>query len=66
MARQGQQQLLFGDAHTVIHDANLLDAALQKLHGNFLCTGIDTIFQNLLERRSRAFDHFTGGDLVNQ
>ncbi len=66
MARQGQRQILMGDAATIIAHPQQLHAALLDIDINASSAGIQAVFQQLLDDRGRPFHHFTGGDLVGQ
>ena len=54
------------DAATVIADANHARAAGLDFHGDRSGTRIEAVFHQFLDHRSRPFDHFAGGDLVDQ
>ena len=66
MAGQCQGQLVAGNAATIVGDANELDAAFFQMHLNGLAAGIEAVFQQFLEHRGGAFDHFAGGNLADQ
>ena len=66
MARQRQRQLIGGNAATVIADAQAFDATLQQIDIDGAGTRIQTVLQQLLERGGGPFDHFAGGNLVDE
>ena len=66
MTRQCQRQFLALNAAAVVADFEQLRAARGKLHGDVGGTGIETVFEQLFERRGRPLDHFAGSDLIDQ
>ncbi|MCY1178694.1 hypothetical protein D9M73_190590 [compost metagenome] len=63
---QGQRQVVGGDAATVVAHAQQLHPALLDVHVDAPGTGVQAVFQQLLDHRSRALDHLAGGNLVGQ
>ena len=63
---QGQRQVIGRNAAAVVAHPQQLDAALLDVDINALGTGVEAVFQQLLDHRSRALDHLTGGNLVRQ
>src|SRR5437660_10571540 len=59
-------KLLALDAGTVVGHANAFDAATTKIDIDLRCARIERIFEELLQRRRRAFDDLAGGDLIDQ
>ncbi len=66
MAHQRQRQLFLGDAAAVVAHPRQLDAAAFQLHRDLRRTRIQAVLQQFLQGRSGAFDHFAGGDLVDE
>ena len=54
------------DAAAVVADADQADAAAGQLDINRRRACIDTVFNNFFQGVGRAFDHFAGGDLVDE
>ena len=50
----------------VVGNADQFDAAGLQFHRDFVCLRIEAVFHDFLEGVGRAFDHFAGGNLVNQ
>ncbi|MNZ91226.1 hypothetical protein D3C78_1102010 [compost metagenome] len=63
---QGQWQVVGGNTAAVVTYPQQLDAALLHFDIDASGTGVQTVLQQLLGHRSRAFDHLTGGNLVGQ
>ncbi len=63
---QGQRQVIGGNTAAVITHTQQLDAALLDIDIDALGAGVEAVFQQLLDHRSRAFNHLTGGNLVRQ
>ncbi len=63
---QGERQVIGGNTAAVIAHAQQLDAALLDIDVNTLGAGVEAVFQQLLDHRSRALNHLTSGDLVRQ
>jgi hypothetical protein len=63
---QRQNQLIFFDAAAVVDDADQLDSAFLQVHLDGTAAGIQAVFQEFLEYRSRSFDDFTGSNLADQ
>ena len=66
VACQRQRQVGLVHATTVVADADQFAAAVLQFDLDVAGTGIETVFQNLFQCRSRTFHHFAGGDLVDQ
>lgn len=66
MSAQRQGQILARDAGAVVADTDQTGAALAEFDVDAVGTGIQTVFQQFLDHRSRTFDDFPGGDLVGQ
>ena len=66
MARQGQRQLVAGDAAAVVGDLEQLGAAGGQLHLDGARAGVEAVLQQLLERGGGPLDHLASGDLVDE
>ncbi len=66
MARYRQRQLFRCDATAVVADADQAYTALFKIDINAAGTGVDRVLDQLLDHRRGTFDHFAGGDLVDE
>src|SRR6266568_3263174 len=44
VARQGELQLIAGDAAAVVGDADELESSVRQVDANLRCSGVDTIF----------------------
>ena len=62
--RQGQ--IRGGDAAAVVDDLDQLDSATLNRDPDPGGTGIDGVFDQLLDDRNRAFDDLSGGDLADR
>ena len=62
VADKGCRDILSINAGAVIADLDQLYAAGLDAYGDLRCTGIDGVFQKLLDHRCRALHHLTGGD----
>jgi hypothetical protein len=65
MARQRQWQIAGGHAAAIIGHPDQGLAAICDLDGYPLCTGINGVFNQFLDRRGRAFHHLASGDPVD-
>ena len=66
MASQGQSQLIGFDTAAVVADCDAAHPAFLDAQLDALRTGIDRIFKQLLDHRSRPLDDFAGRDLADQ
>ncbi|MCY1310592.1 hypothetical protein D9M70_607990 [compost metagenome] len=66
MAGQCQRQVVRGDATPVVAHPQQLDAALLHFDVDAPGAGVQAVFQEFLDDRGGALDHFAGGDLVRQ
>jgi len=66
MARQGQRQLVAGDAVAVVGDTHLAHPAGLEPDVDRRGAGIERVFQQLLQYRGGTLDHLAGGNLVDQ
>ena len=66
VARHRQRQFVRRDAAPVVADADQAGAALLQVDVHPPGTGIQRVFDQLLDHRRRALDHLAGGDLVDQ
>src|SRR6185437_8286488 len=64
--RQRQRQFVRRDARAVVAHADQAHATLLDLDIDATRTGIEAVLGQLLHHRRGAFDHLTGGDLVDQ
>ncbi len=64
--RNRQRQLLCGNAAAVVADADQAHTAFFQLDIDAAGAGIDRVLNQLLDHRCGSFDHFTGGNLVDQ
>ena len=62
VADEGRRDILGIDAGAVIADLDQLYTAGLDADGDLRCTGVDRVFQKLLDHRCRALHHLTGGD----
>ena len=62
VADEGRRDILGINAGAVIADLDQLYAAGLDADGDLRCTGVDGVFQKLLDHRCRALHHLTGGD----
>ena len=63
MTLQRQRHFIGGDAMTVIGNFNHAPTGFFDGDGDRFRTGIEGIFDQLLNHRCGSFDHFAGGDL---
>ena len=66
MARDRQRQFVGNDAGAVVADADQADAAFLQVDVDTQGTGIQRVFNQLLDHGRRALDDFAGGDLVDK
>ncbi len=66
MALHSDGQVVRTDAVAIIADADQPDATLFQIDINPAGASIKRIFDQFLDYRKRAFDHFAGGNLINQ
>ena len=66
MPRESCGDLGRRDTLAVILDSDLAHAALAQHDRNRACSRIQAVLEQFLEGGSRAFDHFAGGDLVDE
>ena len=64
MAFEGQRHLGSGHSATVVLDLQPRHPALGDSHRNASRARVDGVFNQLLERRGRSFNHFTGRDPI--
>ena len=64
MALEGQTRVGIRHSAAVVDYLNQILAAVAENNLNGGCTGVDCIFNQLLDYRSRALDNFSGGNLV--
>ena len=62
VADEGRWDILGINTGAVIADLDQLYAAGLDAYGNLRCTGVDGVFQQLLDHRCRTLYHLTGGD----
>ena len=62
VADEGRWDILGINTGAVIADLDQLYAAGLDAYGNLRCTGVDGVFQKLLDHRCRTLHHLTGGD----
>ncbi len=62
----GQRQLIGRHAAAVIADADQFGTAADDRYFNPCGAGVDAVFQQFFDNRGGPFDHFAGGDLVDQ
>ena len=65
MTQKSCGNLLFINTASVVGNADEGNAALLYFHGYGRGTGINGVFHQLLNDRSRSLHHFTGGNLIN-
>ncbi|MNV51748.1 hypothetical protein D3C71_1438060 [compost metagenome] len=66
MARDRQRQFFRGNAAAVVTDPDQAHPALFQVDVHAGGTGVQRVLDQFLDHRGRAFDHFAGGDLVDQ
>ncbi len=66
MAGDSERKIILAHATAVIPHPNQLDATLFHLHIQPLRTGIEAVFQQLLNHGRGAFHHLAGGDLIGK
>lgn len=66
MPRHRQRQFIRRYTAAVVADADQADAALLQVDVDARGPGVERVLDQLLDHRGRAFDHFAGGDLVDQ
>ena len=66
VAGQREREILARNAAAVVADADQATAALLDLHADIRGPGIQAVLHQFLDHGSRSFDHFAGGDLVDQ
>ena len=64
--RKSQRQVIGGDAAAVVAHPQQLDSSLFDIDVDTLGPGIQAVFQQFLDHRCRALDHFPSGNLVRQ
>ena len=62
VADEGRWDILGINSGAVIADLDQLYAAGLDAYGNLRCTGVDGVFQKLLDHRCRTLHHLTGGN----
>jgi hypothetical protein len=65
MLHEGQLEVGYAHAATVVGDANQATTAVLKLNNDARSTGINAVLDQLLDDRERSLDHFSSGDLAN-
>jgi hypothetical protein len=63
--REGQGEFLRGDAPPVVGDAQELAPALVDVDPDLGGARVERVFDQLLDGAGGPFDHFPGGDLVD-
>jgi hypothetical protein len=66
MPRDRERQILALDARAVVGHPQPLDAAARDVDVDLRRAGIETVLEQLLQRRSRPLDDFAGSDLIDQ
>jgi len=66
VSRQGQRQVIGRNAAAIVAHPQQLDAALLHIDIDTPGAGVEAVFQQFLDHRSRALNHLTGGNLVRQ
>ena len=66
MAFQRESDFVRRHAAAVVGHFDQVEPAARQPHGYVLRAGIDGVFDQFLERRRRALDHFTRGDAVDE
>ena len=64
VALEGQQRVVAHHAHAVVGQANQAAAAGLDIQAKFGGSGVERVFEQLLDDAGGALDHFSGGDLV--
>ena len=65
MARDGQRQVVGVNSLAVVRDADELGAPVDDLDIDAGGQGIEAVLQEFLDDAARAFDDFTGGNLID-
>ena len=66
VTREGQRQIIRGNAAAVVTHAQQLDAALLHIDIDAFGTGVDAVLQQFLDHRCRALDHLARRNLVGK
>ena len=66
MTLERQRQLLGRHADAVVGDPDERSPAVAQLDGDRAGSGVERVFDQLLDRRGRALDDLAGGDLVHE
>jgi hypothetical protein len=66
VARQGQRQVIGGDALAIVQHPQELDPTLLQVDLDALRPGVQAILDQLLGHRGRTLDHLPGSDLIDQ
>ena len=53
-------------AAAIVRNFDPVDPAADKRNRDLGRAGIDRVFHQFLQRRSRSFHHFTGGDAIDE
>ena len=64
MALEGEQRIVAPHAVAIVHDADELAAASLDLDADAGGSGVERVFKQLFDHRSRAVDHLASRDLV--
>ena len=66
VAAEGEGEIVLVDAAAVVAHPQQFLAALFQLDIDPAGAGVEAVFEQFLEHRCRALDHFAGGDLIGQ
>jgi hypothetical protein len=64
MTTQSQSKLIFVNSTAIITNGDPFVAPLFNLNFDTRGTGIQAVFHQLFDNRCRAFNHFSGGNLI--
>ena len=64
MAFEGQQRVVAQHAAAIVHDADEPPSARFHLDAQIGSAGVERVFEQFLDHRSRPFHHLSRGDLI--
>ena len=66
MLGEGERKFIDGNSAAVVNDADERSPAVLQFDGDVGRSGVDGVFNDLLDDGSRPFDDFAGGDAIDQ
>jgi hypothetical protein len=64
VALKGQLRIFGAHANAIVFNGEKSFPAFLIMDANVVGTGVEAVFNELLDDSGRSFDHFTGGDLI--